>query len=137
MLGRLMELLFVEVLRRHTRRLPEGKGGVLAASRDPVLARALAALHREPARRWTVEALARDAGASRTVLGERFAAVLGKAPMDYLAGWRMQLASDLLRATRKPLPQVAEEVGYDSVAAFSRAFRRITGVSPGAWRAGG
>jgi AraC-like DNA-binding protein len=102
-----------------------------------VLARALAALHREPARRWTVEALARDAGASRTVLGERFAAVLGKAPMDYLAGWRMQLASDLLRATRKPLPQVAEEVGYDSVAAFSRAFRRITGVSPGAWRAGG
>jgi AraC-like DNA-binding protein len=136
-LGRLMELLFLEVLRRQAQRQPDGRGGVLAASRDPILSRAVAALHREPARRWSVEDLAKAARTSRTVLNERFSAVLGKSPMDYLAGWRMQLACDLLRATRKPLPQIAEEVGYDSAAAFSRAFRRITGETPGAWRAGG
>ncbi len=134
MLGRLMELLFVEVLRRHSRRLPEGARGILAASRDPILARAISALHRDPAQRWTIEDLARYAGASRTVLNERFGDMIGKSPMDYLAGLRMQVACDLLRSTRKALPHVAEDVGYESVAAFSRAFRRIVGVSPGAWR---
>jgi len=137
LLGRLMELLFLEVLRRHAGRLPADQMGVLAASRDPVLSRALTALHRDAARRWSVDMLAKEAGTSRTVLAERFSCVLGKSPMDYLAGWRMQLACDLLRSTQKPLPDVADAVGYDSVAAFSRAFRRIVGTSPGAWRADG
>ena len=134
LLGRLMELLFLEVLRRHAARLPAGQMGVLAASRDPILSRALAALHQDAARRWSVETLAKVASTSRSVLAERFSCVLGKAPMDYLAGWRMQIACDLLRATRKPLPDIADAVGYDSAAAFSRAFSRIMGVSPGAWR---
>lgn len=135
-LGRMMELLFVEVLRRHANRLPDGEKGVLAAARDPLIARALAAMHRDAAHPWTVEALAREAGTSRTVLSERFGALLGQPPMDYLGSWRMQLAGDLLRTTRKPLIDVAEEVGYASVAAFSRAFSRTVGVSPGAWRDG-
>jgi AraC-like DNA-binding protein len=136
LLGRLMELLFLEVLRRHAHRLPSTEGGVLAASRDPLLTRALAALHREPERDWSVEVLAREAGTSRTVLAERFSATLGKAPMEYLAGWRMQVACDLLSTTQRTLPDVSEAVGYESAAAFSRAFRRIVGVSPGAWRTG-
>jgi AraC-like DNA-binding protein len=136
-LGRMMELLFVEVLRRHANRLPKGEKGVLAASRDPLIARALAAIHRDAAHPWTVESLAREAGASRTVLSERFGALLGQPPMDYLGSWRMQLAGDLLRTTKKPLIDVAEAVGYASVAAFSRAFSRTVGVSPGAWRDGG
>jgi AraC-like DNA-binding protein len=136
-LGRMMELLFVEVLRRHANRLPDGEKGVLAACRDPIVARALAAIHKDAARSWTVETLAREAGASRTVLSERFGAILGQPPMDYLGSWRMQVAGDMLRTTGKPLIDVAEAVGYASVAAFSRAFSRTVGVSPGAWRDGG
>jgi AraC-like DNA-binding protein len=136
LLGRMMELLFVEVLRRHANRLPEGEKGVLAACRDPIVARALAAIHKDAAQPWTVETLAREAGASRSVLAERFSAVLGQPPMDYLGSWRMQVAGDMLRTTNKPLVDVAESVGYASVAAFSRAFSRTLGVSPGAWRDG-
>ena len=133
-LGRLMEVLFVEVVRRHASRLPPDARGILAACRDPVVSRAIASLHAEPSRHWTIEDLAADAGASRTVLGERFAKLLGAAPIEYLARLRMQLAAERLRSTRQSLIQVAEAVGYESEAAFSRAFRRIVGVSPGAWR---
>lgn len=133
-LGRLMEVLFVEVVRRHASRLPPDAQGILAACRDDVVSRAIACLHAEPARHWTVEDLAARAGTSRTVLGERFAKLIGAAPIEYLARLRMQLAAERLRATRQPLIQVAESVGYESEAAFSRAFRRIVGVSPGAWR---
>jgi AraC-like DNA-binding protein len=135
LLGRLMELLFVEVLRRHAERLPEDAGGLLAAMRDPIVARALHALHQDPARRWTIEDLAAAAGASRTVLADRFHQLLGKPPIEYLTGWRIQLASERLKSTREPLARIAEAVGYDSEAAFSRAFKREIGVSPGAWRA--
>jgi AraC family transcriptional regulator, alkane utilization regulator len=133
-LGRLMEVLFVEVVRRHASRLPTDAHGILAACRDPVVSRAIARLHAEPSRHWTVESLAAEAGASRTVLGDRFAKMLGAAPIEYLARLRMQLAAERLRTTRQSLGQVAEAVGYESEAAFSRAFRRIVGVSPGAWR---
>jgi AraC-like DNA-binding protein len=136
LLGRLMELLFVEVLRRHVARLPQDAGGILAAMRDPVLARAIFSLHQDPARRWTIDDLALEAGASRTVLAERFNQLLGKPPIEYLTGWRIQLASERLRSTRDPLARIALAVGYDSEAAFSRAFKREMGVSPGAWRAG-
>ena len=133
-LGRLMEVLFVEVVRRHASRLPRDAQGILAACRDDIVSRAIACLHKDPSRHWTVEDLAAQAGASRTVLGERFAKLIGAAPIEYLARLRMQLAAERLRTTRQSLIQVAEAVGYESEAAFSRAFRRIVGVSPGAWR---
>jgi len=136
LLGRLMELLFVEVLRRHAARLPADAGGMLAAMRDPVVARALSSLHQEPARRWTIDDLATEAGASRTVLAERFHRLVGRPPIEYLTAWRIQLAAERLKAGRDPLARIAETVGYESEAAFSRAFKREMGVSPGAWRGG-
>jgi AraC-like DNA-binding protein len=136
LLGRLMELLFVEVLRRHASRLPPGATGLRAALNDPVIGRALQAIHAEPARRWDLESLAREAGASRTLLAERFNAVVGKPPIEYLAGWRLQLAAERLRACNDSIGRVAEHVGYDSEAAFSRAFKRVMGESPGRWRRG-
>jgi AraC-like DNA-binding protein len=136
MLGRLMELLFVEVLRRHISRLPTGGRGLLAALNDPIVGRALQLLHGEPGRRWTVEELARAAGASRSVLGERFAGLLERAPIEYLMGLRIQLAADRLRNGRDSIARIAADVGYESEAAFARAFKRVTGIAPGAWRAG-
>jgi AraC-like DNA-binding protein len=136
LLGRLMELLFAEMLRRHAAGLPADAGGVLAAMRDPLVARAMSLLHAQPARRWTLEELAAEAATSRTVLAERFNRVLGKPPIEYLTAWRIQLAAERLRSNPDPLARVAESVGYDSEAAFSRAFKREMGVSPGAWRSG-
>lgn len=133
-LGRLMELLFVELLRRHVARVPAGASGWFAALNDPLVARALQLLHNEPAQRWTVDAIARRIGSSRTVLNERFNALLGRPPIDYLSAWRIQLAAERLRATADSVPQVAASVGYDSEAAFGRAFKRLTGMSPGLWR---
>jgi AraC-like DNA-binding protein len=134
MLGRLMELLFVEVLRRHVARLPADSHGWLAALKDPVIGRALALVHANPARRWTVDDLAREAGASRTVLAERFNALLGRPPIDYVTGWRIQLATDRLRNPKDSIRSIAADVGYESEAAFSRAFKRVTGMTPGRWR---
>lgn len=136
LLGRLMEMLFIETLRRHAARLPPDATGFLAALNDPVTGRALQAIHAEPARRWDLETLAREAGASRTLLAERFNAVLGKPPIEYLAAWRLQLAAERLRERGDTIARVAEHVGYDSEAAFSRAFKRAMGVSPGRWRSG-
>ena len=133
-LGRLMELLFVELLRRHVARMPAGSTGWFAALKDPVVARALQLLHASPAHRWTVEEIAQRIGSSRTVLGERFNALLGRPPIDYLVGWRIQLAAERLRAGQESVPRIAESVGYESEAAFSRAFKRVTGTTPGAWR---
>jgi AraC family transcriptional regulator, alkane utilization regulator len=135
-LGRMMELLFVEVLRRHASRMPAGSKGLLAALNDPVVGRALQLVHADPARRWTAEDLAREAGSSRTVLGERFNTLLGRPPIDYLVGWRMQLAADRLRHGKDGIARIAIDIGYESEAAFSRAFKRVTGVTPGRWREG-
>src|SRR5215467_4276590 len=134
MLGRLMELLFIEVLRRHVARLPEGSRGLLAAINDPVVGRALKLVHAAPARRWTAEDLAREAGSSRTVLAERFNALLGKPPIEYVTSWRLQLAADRLRGSPESIASIAADVGYESEAAFNRAFKRVTGVTPGRWR---
>ncbi len=136
MLGRLMELLFVEVLRRYAERLPAGERGWFAALNDPVVGRALQLVHRDPARRWTVESLAREAGTSRTVLTERFNAVLGQAPIEYVTGWRMQLAAERIRNSNDGLASIAADIGYESEAAFNRAFKRVTGMTPGRWRDG-
>jgi AraC family transcriptional regulator, alkane utilization regulator len=137
MLGRMMELLFVEVLRRHASRLPAGSKGLLAALGDPLVGRALQLLHADPARRWTADVLAREAGSSRTVLGERFNGLLGRPPIDYLTSWRMQVAADRLRNGRDGIARIAADIGYESEAAFARAFKRVTGMTPGRWRDGG
>jgi len=137
LLGRMMELLFVEVLRRHASQLPTGSKGLLAALNDPVVGRALKLLHADPARRWTADALAREAGSSRTVLGERFNEVLGRPPIDYLTIWRMQVAADRLRHGRDGIARISADIGYESEAAFARAFKRVTGMTPGRWRDGG
>jgi AraC-like DNA-binding protein len=136
MLGRLMELLFVEVLRRYAARLPAGARGWFAALNDPLVGRALQFVHGDPARRWTVDDLAREAGTSRTVLAERFNAVMGQAPIEYVTSWRMQLAAERIRNGNDSLAAIAADVGYESEAAFNRAFKRVTGVTPGRWRDG-
>jgi AraC-like DNA-binding protein len=132
--ARLPELLLIDSLRQYLERLPASRTGWLAALREPVVGRALSLLHGAPAEPWTVELLARRVAVSRSVLGERFAAVLGVPPMRYLAQWRLQLASHLLRSSSATLPAIAKRVGYDSEAAFSRAFKRELGLPPATWR---
>jgi AraC-like DNA-binding protein len=121
-------------VRRYAARLPATAKGWFAACNDAVVGRALRAIHRDASRRWTVADLAREAGASRSVLSERFAQLIGQPPIEYLANWRMQLATERLRTSTDSLAGIAAEVGYESEAAFNRAFKRITGLSPGRWR---
>jgi AraC-like DNA-binding protein len=133
MLARLAELLYVEVLRRYAHHLPVGQTGWLAGLNDPQVGRALRLLHSDPAHTWTVEALARAAGLSRSALALRFAELIGESPMHYLTAWRMHLARQILQENRYTIPEVAERVGYNSEAAFNRAFKRYAGVPPGVW----
>lgn len=133
-LARLSELLFVEVVRRHLQALPPQQEGWLAGLRDPLVGRALTLLHARPAKEWTLEDLAREAATSRSVLADRFRRYVGDSPMQYLAQWRMQLAAGLLENADANVASVAREVGYGSEAAFSRAFKKLVGVPPTAWR---
>lgn len=133
-LDRMSEMLFVEVLRRHIDSLPDEQTGWLAGMRDPIVGRALALLHEKPAKAWTLEQLGKEAGLSRSAFHERFVHFIGQPPMLYLTRWRMQIASRLLRDTRAKLIEIALDVGYESEAAFSRAFKREVGESPGTWR---
>jgi AraC-like DNA-binding protein len=134
MIGRLTELMFVEVLREYMQRLPAGQGGWLAGLNDGNVGKALRLLHGDPVRDWTVDELAREVAVSRSVLAQRFTELVGEAPMRYLANWRMQLAKQLMRDSARNIQQVAEQVGYESEAAFNRAFKRATGLPPGTWR---
>jgi AraC-like DNA-binding protein len=131
---RLPELLLVEALRLYSAEAPLSTGW-LAATNDPIVSRALRLIHDDPVRDWTVDDLARAAATSRSVLGERFRALLGQSPMHYLVEWRMQLAANLLVTTGLRLAAIAEQSGYGSEAAFSRAFHRHVGMSPAQWRA--
>jgi AraC-like DNA-binding protein len=133
-LAKLAEVLFIEVLRIHMNEQADGRTGWLAGVNDRIVGAALRALHGAPARAWTLEDLARDAGSSRSVLAERFQQLVGQPPMQYLAQWRMLLASNLLARSNAPLARIAEEVGYQTDTAFSRAFRREYGLPPAAWR---
>jgi len=133
-LTRLAELMFIEVVRRYLDELPPGQTGWLAGLRDEVVGRALALLHSQPGEPWTLADLARQAASSRTQLAERFTLLVGRPPMQYLAQWRMQVAANRLLQTGAKVAAVGGEVGYDSEAAFSRAFKKATGHSPGAWR---
>jgi AraC-like DNA-binding protein len=136
-LARLAELLFVEALRRYVESLPPGGKGWLAGTRDAHVGRALALLHEEPGRRWTVDDLAREVALSRSALAERFAALVGEPPIQYLMRWRLALAARSLRAGGEAISRVAERSGYESEAAFSRAFKREFGMPPAAWRKAG
>src|SRR5262245_7052008 len=136
MLGRLTELMFVEILREYMQRLPGNQSGWFAAVNDPHVGKALRLLHANPVRDWTVDELAREVALSRSVLAERFVELVGEAPMRYLANWRMQLAKQMMREGTYNIQEVAARVGYESEAAFNRAFKRATGTPPAAWRKG-
>jgi AraC-like DNA-binding protein len=133
-LAKLSEVLFVEAVRRYTQQLPAGETGWLAGLRDQPVARALALMHGNISRNWDVDCLAGEVGLSRSALADRFVRVLGLAPMQYLAQWRMQVAAQSLKRAALPLSRVAEQVGYESAAAFSRAFKKSFGTAPASWR---
>jgi AraC-like DNA-binding protein len=134
MLSRMSEMMFVDAVRRYTIGLPESSAGWLAGLRDRLVGRTLALLHDEPSRHWSIDELGRRIGLSRSALHERFMQLIGVPPMQYLAQWRMQVASRMLLDTRATVATIALEVGYDSEAAFARAFKRLVGKPPAAWR---
>lgn len=134
--AKVAEALFVEALRAYIEALPAGQSGWLAGLRDPQVGRCLALMHAQPARAWSVQALAREVHVSRSVLAERFNALVGMPPMQYLKRWRLALAARMLCSERSNLLRVAEAVGYESEASFSRAFKGAYGVAPGLWRRG-
>jgi AraC family transcriptional regulator, alkane utilization regulator len=133
-LSKLAELLFVEAVQHFVRSMPDGQTGWLAGLRDPAVARALALMHADITQLWSVEQLAREAGLSRSGLAERFTRLIGVAPMHYLADWRLQVAGQKLKDSTEPLVRIAEQVGYESEAAFSRAFKKKFGTPPATWR---
>src|SRR5262249_18230456 len=133
MLGRLTELMFVEILRQYMHQLPAGRGGWLAGLNDANVGKALRLIHANPQRNWTVGELAREAATSRSVLAQRFTELVGESPIRYLARWRIQLAKQLLRDGTN-IAEVSGRVGYESEAAFNRAFKRSTGSPPANWR---
>ena len=132
---RLSEILFVEVVRRYLDAASESHTGWIAGLRDPIAGRALALLHERPCEPWTLHRLARETGASRSALASRFTHLLGQPPMRYLTQWRLQLAARMLSDGAAKVAAVALDVGYESEAAFSRAFKKSAGMSPSAWRA--
>jgi AraC-like DNA-binding protein len=135
--AKVAEVLFAEVLRGYIESMPASNPGWLAGLRDPQVSRCLALMHAQPARGWTVETLANEVHTSRSVLAERFTELVGDSPMHYLTRWRMIVAAGMLRGDQANLARIAEGVGYESEAAFNRAFKREYGVSPGHWRQNG
>jgi AraC-like DNA-binding protein len=133
-LERLSEMMFVDAIRRHVDHLPEHTTGWLAGLRDRFVGRALALIHERPAAPWTIDDLSGQVGLSRSALHDRFVSLVGQPPVQYLTSWRMQLASRKLLEGRSSVAAVAVDVGYDSEAAFARAFKRLVGMPPAAWR---
>jgi AraC-like DNA-binding protein len=134
LLAKLSEVAFVEALRRYAQSEPPELTGWLAGLKDPYVGRALSLLHGDPARGWTVDALARDVALSRSALAERFTQLIGTPPMQYLTQWRLTLAAQALSQSTDGIARIAERSGYDSEAAFTRAFKREFGVPPTVWR---
>lgn len=134
MVGKLAEGLFAEAVRRYIDALPQDAAGWLAGLKDPAVGRTIALIHRDYAEALTLDDLAREAGVSKTVLGERFRQLLGESPMLYCAKWRMHVAADMLRRDRQNACSVAYSVGFNSEAAFNRAFKREFGLPPAAWQ---
>jgi AraC-like DNA-binding protein len=134
MLGRISELMFVDAVRRHLEALPVERTNWLSGLRDQYVGRALMALHANPSRDWTLELLAQEAALSRSAFAERFVQFVGQPPMQYLTAWRMQLATNYLRTANESISSIAGRVGYESEAAFSRAFKKSLGSPPSEWR---
>ena len=134
MIDRLIDVLFVQVIRAWSRDERGAGTSWLHALRDPLVARALAAMHARPAAPWTIDALAREVSLSRATLTRRFTNLVGEAPLTYLTRWRMDLAAQHLRETGDAVSSIAHSVGYTSEFAFSRAFARLRGVAPGRYR---
>ncbi|WP_308915710.1 AraC family transcriptional regulator [Jannaschia sp. LMIT008] len=132
-LTRTIEVLLIQAVRRAATG-HETSTAFLVALADRPLARALAAIHRDPAAPWTLPLLAREAGLSRTVFAARFAKLVGQPPATYLASWRLTLAAAHLRRRDMAVEEIAERVGYASPAAFARRFKAAHGLGPGAWR---
>lgn len=131
---RLADILVIQMIRSWIDSAPEGEQGWLAALRDEQVGRALVSIHREPEREWTVASLAKEVGMSRTAFSARFTELVGRPAMRYVTQWRMRLARTHLRETKEPLVALAGRLGYQSEAAFSRAFKREFGVPPGSVR---
>ncbi len=133
-LERASEMVFVDAARRYLESLPADASGWLAALRDRHVGKAIGLMHEQPAEPWTIEELGRQVGLSRSALHERFVDLVGQPPMQYLTNWRMQRGAALLREGDATVATIALEVGYDSEAAFARAFKRLVGQPPAAWR---
>jgi AraC-like DNA-binding protein len=133
-LSKLGELLFADIVRRYVESLPQESRGWLGGLRDRHVGRALNLLHCEPMRPWTLNELAKEAGLSRSAFAERFTAYVGMPPMQYLLKWRLQIAASRLLSGNAGVAAIAADVGYESEAAFSRAFKRVIGQSPADWR---
>jgi AraC-like DNA-binding protein len=133
-LAKLSELLFAQAVRQYIESLPADSKGWLSGLRDRHVGAALQLMHGRPAEDWTLDALAREVGLSRSAFAERFTELMGTPAMQYLGNWRLQLASRLLERPGTSIAQAAAEVGYESEAAFNRAFKRQVGVPPGQWR---
>lgn len=133
-LAKLSELLFVEAVRHYAENLPPDRKGWFAALRDPAVGRALALMHASVGHDWTTDALAAEVNLSRSAFAERFTQLVGAPPITYLTDWRMQLAAARLRDTPRSIGQIAAELGYESEATFTRAFKRATGLAPGRFR---
>jgi AraC-like DNA-binding protein len=133
-LSKLSEVLFVETLRRYIAQLPPEQTGWLAGARDPEIGKALALLHRNPAKPWTIATLAQEVGMSRSVLAARFRDYLGEPPISYLTRWRLQIGARMLKSSNGSVAEIAAEVGYESEAAFNRAFKREFEVPPARFR---
>jgi AraC-like DNA-binding protein len=134
MLSKLSELMFLNAVRQYIETLPAESTGWLSALRDRHIGEALRLMHGRPAEPWTLDALAREVGLSRSVFAERFGQMMGTPAMHYLGNWRLQLAAKLLERPSLSIAQAAAEVGYESEAAFNRAFKKQVGLPPGAWR---
>jgi AraC-like DNA-binding protein len=134
LLTRLVELMFIEILRNSMQHLPNQQVGWLSALNDPIIGQALESIHADPAHPWTVSELANKIGISRSALAARFTQFVGQPPMKYLTYWRLQLASRQLQYSDNSIAKIAIQTGYESEAAFNRAFKRHIGVPPGVWR---
>ncbi|MEM8608293.1 MAG: AraC family transcriptional regulator [Myxococcota bacterium] len=134
MLTRLAELMLLDVMRRYMAQNPDFDRGLLAAMKDEQIAHTLTLIHENPRGRWSVDALGKQVGMSRSALAARFKTLLGMPPMQYVTRLRLQQACQLLRDTRMGIAEVADRVGYESEAAFSRAFKRVVGQPPATWR---
>jgi AraC-like DNA-binding protein len=133
-LAKLSELLFVEAVRRYSETMPTEQKGWLAGLRDRFVGKALTLMHQKPGHGWTVDVLAGEVGLSRSALAQRFTEMIGHPPMQYLTRWRLTVAAQRLRSDGATIANVAQQIGYESEAAFNRAFKREFGMPPAKWR---